>query len=831
MSFLESIYSTIPNLSCLTGSLLIVTVVCVLGFTGARLWLWTLSAAGALLFASASLWLWMALILFALVLNVRPVRRLLLSRPLLTVFKKSNFLPKISPTERTAIEAGSVWIEGELFSGKPNFQRLRTEGYPDLTDDERKFLDGPVEEICRMVVDWDVYVNKDLRSQAWDFLNENRFFGLIIPTEYGGLGFSASAHSAVIEKLASRSMPLSITVMVPNSLGPAELLLHYGTEEQKNHYLPRLADGREIPCFALTEQGAGSDAGSIKASGTVFKGVDGGLYLRLNWSKRYITLAAVSTILGLAFKPHDPDNLLGKGVAPGITCALIPTATDGVKVDGRHDPMGVPFYNSPIEGRDVIIPADSIIGGVVEAGNGWHMLVESLAAGRGISLPATAIGGCKFVARVAGAYATVRKQFGRSIGKFEGIEEPLARIGGFTYLLEAARRYTCGALDKGAKPAVVTAIAKYQFTELYRKVVNDGMDILAGNAIARGPRNLLAHSYTWTPIVIAAEGANILTRTLMIFGQGAIRCHPYIFREIQAVEAGDVAASDSALWGHVGHAMRNLFRSILLSLSRGYLGAAWWRGGPTARYYRRLAWASASFALLADIALLVFGGKIKRMEKITGRFADIFSWMYLATSVLRRFEAEGFRREDLPFLHWSMGHALAQLQEGFDGLFQNLKVFGLSSLVGGPIALWSRLNPLGRPPTDLLGTKIAIAMQTPGHQRDGLTADIFLPSNPEEALGRLERAFELTHRSAPVLARIKATVSTGQLATMDPQEQLAKAVDLDIVSEQEARLIREADEACNEAIRVDSFTSEEYRSATPPAPRNEARQPEFARSI
>ena len=668
-----------------------------------------------------------------------------------------------------------------------------------------------------MVDDWDVYVKKDLPPGVWKYLKEKRFYGLIIPKKYGGLGFSASAHSAVIEKLASRSVPLSFTVMVPNSLGPAELLIHYGTEEQRSYYLPRLARGEEIPCFALTEPGAGSDAGGIRATGVVFKGEDGQLYLRLNWKKRYITLATISTVMGLAFKLKDPDNLLGKGENPGITCALIPTDTPGVVIDRRHDPMGLPVHNSPTEGHDVVVPVDSIIGGAAEAGVGWRMLMESLAAGRGISLPATAAASAKFVARVAGAYATVRKQFGLSIGKFKGIEEPLARIGGFIYMMEAARRYTCGALNQGAKPAVATAIAKSNFTELYRTAINDGMDILGGVAIMRGPRNLLAHSYIWTPIVITVEGANILTRTLMIFGQGAIRCHPYMYREVQALEKGDVEAFDLAFWGHIGHVVRNLFRSSLLSISRGYLSRPP-VSGPAAGYYRKLAWASTAFALLADITMGTLGGGLKREEKITGRFSDIFSWMYFGVAILRRFEAEGRPNDDLPFLHWSMQYALAQIQGGFDGLFHNLNIPRLGWLFRGPIALWSRINPIGRMPSDELGGQIARAIQTPGRQRDALTAGIYIPSHPDEALGRLERAFRLSYEAEAVVRKIKTAIQAQKLPKDRPEQLVAEALKIGVLSQEEAQLMAEAEAACNDAVQVDSFTQEEYMSTTPTTP-------------
>ncbi|MEL6614014.1 MAG: acyl-CoA dehydrogenase, partial [Bacteroidota bacterium] len=502
----------------------VVLVALVLGYVGAPLGLWAALGAVALVGFGAPVWLLAAFAALVVVFNVPPIRQQI-TRAVMALMDKLGFLPTISPTEKEAIDAGTVWVEGELFSGKPDFKKILAEDYPDLTDEERAFLDGPCDEVCEMAVDWDIMQRRDLPNEVWQKLKDDRFFGLIIPKEYGGLGLTPSANSAVVEKLAARSPALGITAMVPNSLGPAELLIHYGTQAQRDHYLPRLARGEDIPAFALTEPGAGSDAGAISSKGVLFKGEDGEVYLRLSWKKRYITLAAVSTVLGLAFKLEDPDNLLGRGKKLGITCALVPTDAPGVHLGERHDPLGIPFYNCPTTGTDVVVKAEeAIIGGTAGAGRGWRMLMECLSVGRGISLPSSSSGGAKTMLRVASAHAVNRKQFGLSIGKFEGIEEPLARIGGITYILEAARRYTNGGLDKGSKPSVVTAMMKYNATELYRIAINDAMDILGGNAISRGPRNTTASAYTNLPIMITVEGANILTRTLMIFGQGAIRC-------------------------------------------------------------------------------------------------------------------------------------------------------------------------------------------------------------------------------------------------------------------------------------------------------------------
>jgi acyl-CoA dehydrogenase len=783
-------------------SSMLVLLFLLLGYIGVPLSAWSLYFATVLVASNAPLWIWILFGTVAIVLNIPFLRKTLITSPLIYGIKKFNILPKISDTERAAIEAGTVWIDGEFFSGKPNFQRMNSEPYPQVTPELQAFLDGPVEQVCRMASDWEIYRRKDLPPEVWDYLKQERFFGMMIPKEYGGLGFSNFAYSTVMTKLASRSFTHIATVGVTNSLGPAKLLLRYGTPEQKNYYLPRLARGEEIPCFALTEPTAGSDAASITSEGVVFKGEDGKLYLRLNWKKRYITLGTIATLLGLAFRLRDPENYLGKGENVGITCALIHTDTPGVVLNKRHDPMGVPFYNSPTEGHDVVVSADQIIGGIEQAGQGWKMLMQTLAAGRGISFPASCTGVGKLVARVTGAHATVRQQFGLPIGRFEGIEEPLARIGGLTYLMEAARVYTCGAVDKGEQPAVISAIAKYNLTELSRKIINDGMDIVGGAGICRGPRNLLANIYTATPISITVEGANILTRTMMIFGQGAIRCHPFVYKEIAALNQSDVSAFDSAFWNHIGLMVRNGFRAFLLNISRGYLALSPVKGA-TARYYRKLEWASATFAFLTDLALFSFGGTLKRREKLTGRFADILSWMYLGTATLRRFEAEGCLPEDLPFVHWAMQYAFTQIQQGFEGIFSNMSM--------PLLAWWWRLNPISILPSDRLGSEVAHSLQTPGQLRDRLTANIYIPAAVDEALGRLERAFLLSSQVEPILKSIKAASRVGKLPQQRPEKLVAAALEAGVISSEEAEIIREAESVRNDAIQVDAFTLEEYQ--------------------
>ncbi|MBW4506426.1 MAG: acyl-CoA dehydrogenase [Scytonematopsis contorta HA4267-MV1] len=776
-----------------------------LGYIGVPLWVWSLYFAGVMAVLRSPIWAWVIFGIIVLILNTPIIRQTIITSSIIKGIEAFNLLPKISDTERAAIEAGNVWVDGEFFSGKPNFQRINSEPYPQVTPELQAFLDNQVEQVCSMVSDWEIYRRKDLPPEVWDYLKKEGFLGMMIPEEYGGLGFSNFAYSTVMTKLASRSFTHVATVGVTNSLGPAKLLLRYGTESQKNYYLPRLAKGEEIPCFALTEPTAGSDAASIKSEGVVFKGEDGKLYLRLNWKKRYITLGAIATLLGLAFRLRDPENYLDKGKDVGITCALISTSTPGVIMGKRHDPMGVPFYNSPTEGHDVVIPIEQIIGGVEQAGQGWKMLMQSLAAGRGISFPATCTGVAKLVARVTGAYSVVRQQFGLSIGKFEGIEEPLARIGGLTYLMDAARIYTCGAVDKGEKPAVISAIAKYSLTELSRKIINDGMDIMGGAGICRGPRNLLANIYTATPISITVEGANILTRTLMIFGQGAIRCHPYVYSEIIALNQSDVGAFDKAFWHHIGLTIRNAFRTLFLSISRGYLARSVVPGA-TAKYYRKLEWASATFALLADIAMFSFGGSLKRREKLTGRFADILCWMYLATATLRRFEAEGRKPEDLPFVCWAMEYAFAQIQLAFEGIFCNFPI----PVIGNLLAWFWRVNPIGSLPSDKLGSQVARELQTPGEQRDRLTLGIYIPNTTDEALGRLEHAFLLLSKTEPLMKNIKNAIHAGKITSQKSQQLIEVALKAGVINQIEFELIGKAEFARDDAIQVDSFTLEEY---------------------
>ena len=786
----------------------ILVVFLALAYTGASLWLWTIFAAAFLWGFGAPVWLWVIFGVFAVLFNVPPLRQNLVSAPVMKILKSIGFLPTISDTERIALDAGTVWVDGDFFSGKPDFKKILSESYPDLTQEERDFLNGPVEELCRMTDDWQIHQDGDLPEELWDYIKKERFFGMVIPKEYGGHGFSALAMNTITAKIGTRSAPVCVDVMVPNSLGPGELLTHYGTQAQKDYYLPRLARGEEIPCFALTEPNAGSDAASIASHGEVFKGEDGKLYMKLNWNKRYITLSTISTLLGLAFQLKDPQNLLGKGEFPGITCALIPTDVPGVVLGKRHNPLGVPFINAPTEGHDVVVSVDQIIGGPEQAGNGWKMLMETLAGGRGIFLPAMGRGAGKMAGLAGGAYAAVRQQFGTAIGKFEGIEELLARIGGYGYILEAMSRFTCGALDKGKKPAVISAIAKYWATEGNRIIINDTMDMIGGAGISLGPRNLVGNAYIALPVGITVEGSNIVTRSLIIYGQGLIRCHPYAVKEMEAIMENDVKGFDKAFWGHTGMIITTKVRSLLLSLTRGWLAGSP-VSGPTAKYYRRLSWVSATFSFMSNVALIMLGGELKRMEKLSGKFADILSWQYLATCALRRFEAEGRKKEDLPFVQWSCEYALAKIQAGFDGIFSNFPVPVVGAVMAGPVAWWSRMNPVGTMPSDKLGHEVADTLLKPGPFRDRLKEGCYVPTEGHEQFAKLEEAFALVHESKGVYAKITKAVRAKKLKKAKAKFLLNDALEGGIINQQEYDLVLKTEKLRNDVIQVDSFDLDE----------------------
>ncbi|MCP3920045.1 MAG: acyl-CoA dehydrogenase [bacterium] len=721
----------------------------------------------------------------------------------------AKVFPSMSDTERTALEAGTVWFESELFGGKPDWRRLIDHRPPGLSEREKSFLANEVEEICSLVDGGEVDDLGDMSEEAWQFLKDKGFMGIIIPENYGGLGFSAEANSAVITKVSSHNVTLAVTVMVPNSLGPAELLLHYGTKEQKDEYLPRLANGREVPAFALTEPGAGSDAGSMTSRGVVCRGQWKGeevLGVRLDWDKRYITLAPVATLLGLAFKLYDPEHLLSEEEDRGITCALVPTDLPGVETGRRHDPLGVKFLNGPTTGKDVFVPIDCIIGGTAMVGQGWRMLMDCLSAGRSISLPGLACGAAQVTTRVTSAYALVREQFGMPIGRFEGIEAPLARIVGRSWLMNSARKVTAGAVASGEKPSVVSAIVKAWLTEGMRDVVNDGMDIMGGAAISRGPRNTMSRMYQAIPIGITVEGANILTRTLIVYGQGALRCHPFAFREMEAARVGDLDEFDSAFFGHVGFICSTAARAHLLAWTRGALARVAVQG-PARRHLKRLTRLSASFAIVSEACMATIGGDLKRRELITGRLADALAWMYLGSCAVKRFHDDGGRTEDLPFLDWSIDHALHETQEALYGVLINMP----SGLVGGLMRFLT--FPLGRrfrPPSDRVARTLARTILENDALRDRFTADIHLPTTEEHPIVGLDLGRRAMLDAGPARRKLRSAVRAGTLPNDAELALLPTALEKGVLDEKEIDLVRDALTRQDELIQVDAFDHEAY---------------------
>jgi len=789
---------------------------------GAPLAVWVATAGAALGWATwsvgemgpglISLW---ALWGVVAVMIIPMVRRALIIAPALRGIR--NALPPVSQTEREALEAGTVWWDADLFSGRPRWDRFLAEPAPALSAEEQAFLDGPVETLCAMLDDWRItHEWRDLPPDAWDFIKDRGFLGMIIPKHYGGLGFSAQAHSAVVQKIATRSSTAAVTVMVPNSLGPAELLLHDGTDEQRNHYLPRLARGDEIPSFALTSPVAGSDAASMPDRGVVcrgsWNGEDDVLGMRLTWDKRYITLAPITTLLGLAFRAVDPDGLLGGEADLGITLALVPADTPGVCVGRRHDVAKQGMLNGPTQGQDVFIPLDQIIGGRDGVGRGWRMLMDCLSAGRSISLPATSAAGAKSSARTTGAYARVRRQFKVPIGKFEGVEERLTRIAAETYVLEAARGITAAAVDAGEKPAVVSALLKYESTERMRTVVNDAMDVHGGRAICEGPSNYLANAYQFIPVSITVEGANILTRTLIVFGQGAIRCHPWLLLEMNAAETRDrgeaLRLMDRAFCGHMAHVIGAFARASFHNLTRGMFAAA-----PRdvdrrmRRWYRQLSRASASFAAAADVALLALGGALKRKEKLSGRFADVLSELYLGSCALKRFEDDGRPDADRALVEWNLERSLARIDDSLAGIVHNLPVRQLA------FPLRCILFPFTgkrRPPSDRLGHRVASVLLEPGDARERLCRGMFVSRDAHDVTGCLEDALTRTVAVDPLERALRDAVRSG---TIENVGDLDKAVAENIVTARDAQEVREAREATARAIAVDDFDHEEFGGA------------------
>ena len=761
---------------------------------------------------------WWKLTLWALyvphlLLNIRPLRRVLISNRFLLIFKR--MLPPMSTTEREALEAGTVWWDGELFTGGPDWKKLLSAKAPALSAEEQAFIDGPCEELCRMIDDWDItHRRADLPPEVFDFIKKKGFWAMIIPKKYGGLEFSAYAHSSVVVKIASRSSTVASTVVVPNSLGPAELLLHYGTEEQKQHFLPRLARGEEIPCFGLTGPRVGSDAGAIPDMGIVCRGSYQGrdtIGIRLHFSKRYITLAPIATIIGLAFRLFDPDKLLGGDKTDyGITVALIPRDTPGISIGRRHFPLNGPFQNGPVQGRDVFVPLDAIIGGTKMAGQGWRMLVEQLSVGRCISLPSIATGGAKGGVYSTAAYARIRRQFNMPVGRFEGVEAVIARMAARTYIMDAARSVTTGAIDGGEKPSVPAGILKYHVTEFGRMIANDAMDVQGGKGIMLGPKNYIGRGYQMVPVSITVEGANILTRSLIIFGQGAVRCHPFVLKEMNAAQDPDrergLRDFDTALFRHIGFTISNAVRSFFgaVTLSRIVTAPM---GGPTKRFYEHINRFSASFAFATDVAMLSLGGYLKKKENLSARLGDVLSCMYLASMVLKHHENQGRPEADLPLVEYACRSLLYQAQEQLHSFLRNFPVRWLAVLMR--VLIFPRGLTYSAP-SDRLNPQIAELVMNPGEARERLCHYIYRTLEPKNHLGLVQQAMELAIAAEPIEKRIRVEgVKTGRVTALDLPGQIREALAAGIVTDAEAAQLREYDRKVMEIINVDDFESRE----------------------
>jgi len=778
---------------------------------GAAFAAWIAAGWGAgLITPTTSLILAVVVVSMTVLLAFRPLRAQALSRAAMKAF--GAIMPRMSPTEQAAVEAGNVWWDAELFGGRPDWKRLLATPAPKLSPEEQRFLDVEAEHLCDLSSDWDsTSVWQDLPPAAWSYARDKGFLGMIIPKQYGGLGFSAYAHSQVVQKLSTRCSAAAVSVMVPNSLGPAELLLHYGTEAQKDHYLPRLARGDEIPCFALTNPYAGSDAASITDTGIVCRGTWQGretLGFRVSWRKRYITLAPVATVIGLAFRAVDPEGLLGREPEPGITCVLIPREHPGVNIGRRHWPLNAVFQNGPITGDDVFVPMEMVIGGQAQVGGGWRMLMECLAAGRAISLPSSNVGMSKLAVGMVGAYVAIRRQFNQPIGAFEGVQEPLARMAGHLYAADSVRRLAAAALDQGEKPSVVSAIAKYHVTERARIVVNEAMDVVGGKGVCMGPSNFLARAYQQIPIAITVEGANIMTRTLIIYGQGAIRCHPYVLTLMRTAQAKDVAGFDRALFGYVGFLFRNLARSAAFALTGGALINAPGGAAPELRYYYRTATRlSTLLALASDLSMATVGGALKRKGALTGRLGDLLSQLFILSSVLKRFEDEGRPSEDLPLTHWAAQDALARAVAAWRALLVNHPSRMVALLLG---IVGAGLDRAAGGPDDRCAAAVAGLIQRHGPARDRLLAGSWTPRIEVDPIAATQVAFDLHPRVEAIEQRLKGAIVAGRI-TRAPQNLTlldawaAKAEAQGLIDATERALIARFAQYADQAIQVDDF--------------------------
>jgi acyl-CoA dehydrogenase len=724
--------------------------------------------------------------------------------------RKGNFLPHISDTEREALEAGHVWIERGFFTGNPRFKEMLAEPYSRVSAEEQAFIDGPVEELCRMFDKWQVETTHVVPENVVQFIKDQGMMGLLIPKEHGGKEFSKLAISTILHKILPHSFAVSVYVMIPNSLGPAELITHYGTDKQKKDYLPKLARGEYVPCFGLTEQNAGSDAASIKAEGLVFRDTDGSIKLKLNFHKRFITLAPVANLATIACQLRDPQNLLGKGEEPGITCVLVHKGTPGFSNGTHHMPIGEAFENGTLDGVDVIVPVDNIIGGVEKAGRGWSQLMEQLAGGRAISLPAGAVGNMKVAAAATGAYSMVRQQFNMSVGKMEGVEEKIAYIASMTYLCEAARVFACSAVDNGVQPPVTSAVLKEKCTDTARNAVTAGMDVFAGAGVQQGPRNILSKMYRGAPVGITVEGANILTRTLIIFGQGATRCHPYGQNLINALEKMDVPTfrSNALKFGFFG--VFNAMRLVVRNLTRGLTVRTPKVDRATKKYYRRLGWAASRFALLSDLAMLTMGSKLKIRGNLSGKYADALSWMLLAFATLRRYEAEGRRSEDLPLVQYAVEHALCEAQKAFEGIYGNFDVAVLRGLMR-TVGRWLvRANPLGHGPSIELTNKAAATQQSYSDQFKRLYDGMHVPAGDQLGLGQLLKAFRMVTDTQDVTSKITKAQKAKTLPRALPVEVVDAAVAAGVLTADEAEVVRATHAARQDSVTVDTYSHDQY---------------------
>ena len=776
-----------------------IAILLVFGFYAYPLIVWfTFVGLYSFLLLDAGIVFGIVYILFGVFFLKEDIRLKYVSGKLFDFIKKNNLMPKISKTEKEALEAGTNWVESNFFKAEVDFDAIKNEKVTVLTKAEQDFVDNEVNTLCEMTTDWEIFQDRDLRPDVWKYIKDNKFLGMIIPVEYGGLGFSATAHSHIIEKLVSRSQVLAITIMVPNSLGPAELILKHGTDKQKDDYLEDLAHGRQVPCFGLTEPNAGSDATSITSSGVVFKDEHGDLKIKLNFEKRYITLGNIATLIGLAFVLYDPDHLLGEEEDLGITFGLIDSKLEGLDNSRRHDPLNIPFVNSPIIGKDVVISIDDVIGGTNGIGKGWKMLVESLSIGRGISLPSVALGGSKLALNVVSSYSSLREQFGLSINHFEAVEEQVAKIASFTYMLNASRNYTLDAIDNGSRPGVVNSIMKYHATEKFREIMNDSMDVLGGSAIMRGPNNLLAHPYFAIPISITVEGANILTRNLMQFGQGLIKSHPYINKQINAIENDDLKAFDEAFFAHTALVTKSFFRTVVCFFTRALFIRT---SGEFKNYKRKLFWVSAQYTLVTNVVLAIVGPALKKRENLSGRFGDILSYCYLITATLREYD-NNKNVDNKVLVDYFCKYAFHEIQIAFEEIVKNIGVLKIFL----PLL---RINPIALKSDDALNNKI---VKNLGNKNflDDLCENIFISSDETSRLTVIQEAFSLNKKYDTQFKMIKQLLKTKTLKRDSMQNVLQEAFEKELINENELIGMQNAQRLKDEVVSVDSFNAKEY---------------------